>query len=286
MKRVVITPNPYRDRGFRYVREAISVLQGAGIETSVCLAFNVDKNCQMPRDIPLGNLETELKTADALICFGGDGTILHASKAAGAFGLPILGVNIGTVGFMAELENNEIPLLANLAKDDYVLDERMMLSCQLVREDRVVYESLALNDVFITKGTVARVIQTSVCCDGVQVLNFSGDGLVVATPTGSTAYSLSAGGAVAEPSAQGILLTPVCAHDMRANCFVLNAQRQLEITVSRITHRNAILSVDGGKSQRVFTADRILVRQAKETAKLIRLKNITFFDIFNSKLNR
>ena len=123
MKRIVLSPNPYRDRSFRHVFEAERVLKEAGIETSISLSFDVDRGFDLPKNVNFRPMEEALENADALICFGGDGTILHASKAASARGVPVLGVNIGTVGFMAELESSEMQLLQKLKDDDYVLDE-------------------------------------------------------------------------------------------------------------------------------------------------------------------
>ena len=175
MKRVVMTPNPYRDRDFACVRQAQRILEEAGVEVKICLAFDVDPSFQLPEGVPISNLQEELKSAEALICFGGDGTILHSSKLAMRRNIPILGVNIGTVGFMAELESGEMEQLARLARDDYRIDERMTLYVRLLHEGRVIYRDVALNDAVVTKGAVARVIQTAVFLDGVEAMNFSGN---------------------------------------------------------------------------------------------------------------
>lgn len=286
MKRVVMTPNPYRDRDFSCVMEAKRILEASGVEVKICLAFDVDPSFPLPENVRLSELQEELKSAEALICFGGDGTILHSSKLAMRRGIPILGVNIGTVGFMAELESGEMQLLARLAEDDFTLDERMTIFVRLVHEGRVVYRDTALNDAVITKGAVARVIQTAVFLDGVEAMNFSGDGLIAATPTGSTAYSMSAGGPIVEPQADNIILTPICAHNLQPRSLIASPQRRVEIQVGRINRRNAFLSVDGGKAMRVFTGDRILLEMGNQKTKLLKLKNTTFFDIVKSKLNQ
>ena len=285
MKKVVMTPNPYRDRNFRYVSEAAEVLNRAGVETKICLSFDVDPSYVFPPNIPLYDLSTELKTADALVCFGGDGTILHTSKVAAAADIPILGVNIGTVGFMAELESGEISLLSKLAADDFTLDERMTLSVKVLRDGSEVFSETALNDAVITKSAVARVIQATVRCDGTEILNFSGDGVIVATPTGSTAYSLSAGGPIVEPAAQSILLTPICAHIMHSRGIVVSDKRVIDVGIGRIARRNAFLSVDGGKAFRIFAGDTIQITRSDVRIKLIKLKDQSFFDMIKSKLN-
>ena len=281
-----MTPNPYRDRDFACVREARRVLEAAGVEVRICLGFEVDPSFALPENLVFSDLQEELNTAEAIICFGGDGTILHTSKLAMRRNIPILGVNIGTVGFMAELESGEMELLARLAADDYTVDERMTIFVRLLHENRTVYRELALNDAVITKGAIARVIQTSVFLDGVEAMSFSGDGLIAATPTGSTAYSMSAGGPIVEPRADNIILTPICAHGLQPRSLIAAPHRRVEIQVGRINRRNAFLSVDGGKALRVFSGDRILLEMGNQKTKLLKLKNTTFFDIVKSKLNQ
>lgn len=286
MKRVVMTPNPYRDRDFACVLEAQRILEAAGVEVKICLAFEVDPAFSLPPHVPLSDIQEEIKTADALICFGGDGTILHASKLAMRRCIPVLGVNIGTVGFMAELESGEMELLRKLATDDYTIDERMTIYVRLIHEGKVIHRDVALNDAVVTKGAVARVIQTAVFLDGVEAMNFSGDGLIAATPTGSTAYSMSAGGPIVEPQADNIILTPICAHNLQPRSLIASPNRRVEIQLGRINRRNAFLSVDGGKALRVFSGDKILLEMGNQKAKLLKLKDTTFFDIVKSKLNQ
>ena len=127
MKKVVLTPNPYRDNKFQTVRAAMAVLQDAGLDVKLCLPFDVDRSYELPKDLHFSRLDRELPTADVVICFGGDGTILHMAKSATRYGVPILGVNIGTMGFMAELESDELEELRKLATGEYSIDNRMML---------------------------------------------------------------------------------------------------------------------------------------------------------------
>ncbi len=284
MKKIVMTPNPYRDKNFKFALQAARILHEAGIDSKTCLAFDVDRNFEMPQDIPLHDLQKELRDAELLICFGGDGTILHASKAATRAGVPVLGVNIGNMGFMAELESSELGELARLATDDYSLDERMMLHVKVVHEGQVILEDDALNDAVITKGAVARTIQLGVRCDNVEMMSFMGDGLILSTPTGSTAYSMSAGGPIVEPSAQNIIITPICAHDMMTKAMVTSAQRRITVEIGRIGRKNAFLSVDGGRAVRLNTGDTITITRSRYVTKLVRLNDRSFFDIVKNKL--
>ena len=278
-----MTPNPYRDRNFKYANMAEAILREAGIETRICLAFDVDKTFELPEDVVLHDLTEELKDADLLICFGGDGTILHASKAATRAGEPILGVNIGTMGFMAELESGELKALSRLATGDYSIEERMMLHVKAEHEGQVVLEEDALNDAVITKGAVARIIQMAVSCDDVEMMSFGGDGVIVCTPTGSTAYSMSAGGPIVEPTAHNIIITPICAHDMRTKTVVTSAQRVITVEIGRIGRKNAFLSVDGGRALRLNTGDKVTITRSPDTTKLVHLSEKSFFEIVKNK---
>lgn len=283
MRKVVMTPNPYRDRNFKYANLAEKILHDAGIETRICLAFDVDKSFDLPSDVVLHDLTHELKDADLLICFGGDGTILHASKAATRAGVPILGVNIGTMGFMAELESSELKLLRRLAEDDFTVEERMMLHVRAEREGELLLEEDALNDAVITKGAVARIVQMAVSCDDVEIMSFGGDGVIVSTPTGSTAYSMSAGGPIVEPTAQNIIITPICAHDMRTKTVVTSSQRVITVEIGRIGRKSAFLSVDGGRALRLNTGDRLTITRSEYATKLVHLSERSFFEILKNK---
>ena len=286
MKNVILTPNPYRDRNFQTVRSAIQILKDAGMRPTVCLPFDVDKSFELPKDIRFSRLERELPGADVLVCFGGDGTILHTAKAATKRGIPILGVNIGTMGFMAELENTELHRLGQLASGDYTLDNRMMLDVTVQRDRDILFHDICLNDVVVTKGAVARIVYLSVEGDGVQAMTCGGDGVIVATPSGSTAYSLSAGGPIVEPDARNIIITPICAHDMGSRCVVASDRRVVTVRMVQNARRNAYLSVDGGKALRLNMGDVATIRKSRFETKLVKLNNRSFYDVVNAKFQR
>ena len=244
------------------------------------------ENFTPPADLPVSELSRELEDAGLIVVFGGDGTILRAARVSAGTEVPILGVNAGTIGFMAELESGEMGLLSRLATDDYQIDERMTLYVRLLHEGRVIYRDVALNDAVITKGAVARVIQPSVWLDGVKAMSFNGDGIIAATPTGSTAYSMSAGGPIVEPQADNIILTPICAHNLQPRSLIAAPERKVEIQIGRVNKRNAFLSVDGGRAMRVYGGDSVLIEAGNQKIKLIKLKETSFFDIVISKLNK
>ena len=283
MKNIILTPNPYRDKDFQTVRKAVKIIKDAGMEPRLCLPFEVDRGYELPKELRFYKLDRELQTAEMVICFGGDGTILHMAKAATRKNIPILGVNIGTMGFMAELESSELDQLARLANNDYTLDKRMMLDVVVQRDRDIIFHDIGLNDVVITKGAIARIAHLSVKCDGIQALQFGGDGIIVATPTGSTAYSLSAGGPIVEPEATNILITPICAHDVMSRCIVASDKRVITVELERNARRNAYLSVDGGKALRLNMGDVITIRRSSLETKLVRLKDRSFYDVVNMK---
>ena len=283
MKKVILTPNPYRDKNFQTVRKANQILKDAGVEVRICLPFDVEKSFALPKDLHFSKLDRELSGADAIVCFGGDGTILHIAKTATRHGIPVLGVNIGTMGFMAELESGELSELARLARDDYSVDQRMMLDVTVFRDRDIIFHDICLNDVAITKGAVARIVHLSVQCDGVQAMECGGDGLILATPTGSTAYSLSAGGPIVEPEANNILITPICAHDVVSRCMVASDKRVVTVSLTKNARRNAFLSVDGGKAVKLNMGDSARIRKSDRVTKLIRLKDRSFYDVLSAK---
>ena len=283
MKNVILTPNPYRDRNFSTVRSAMQILKDSGMRVSLCLPFEVDRGFELPKDLRFSRLDRELPNADAIVCFGGDGTILHTAKAATRRNIPILGVNIGTMGFLAELESSEIASLSQLASGAYKLDPRMMLDVTIQRDRDIIFHDICLNDVAITKGAVARIIYLSVECDGVQALSCGSDGIIVSTPSGSTAYNLSAGGPIVEPDARNMIITPICAHDMVSRCIVTSDRRVITVRMTQNARRNAFVSVDGGKAVRLNLGDTVTIRCSKLETKLIKLNDRSFYDVVNAK---
>ncbi len=278
-----MTPNPYRDKNFQTVRSAVKVLRDAGVDTRLCLPFEVDRSYELPKDLRFSKLDREIQNTDLVICFGGDGTILHMAKTATRNEVPILGVNIGTMGFMAELEAGEIGKLAQLAKGDYTIDKRMMLDVTVRRDKDIIFHDICLNDVVVTKGAIARIVNLYVRCDDQPALECGGDGVILATPTGSTAYNLSAGGPIVEPGAKNILITPICAHDMVSRGLVVDQDRVVTVGLTKNMRRNAFLSVDGGKAVRMNMGDVATVHKSSMETRLVRLKQRTFYDVLNAK---
>ena len=284
--KVILSPNPYRDKGLRAVREAQRILEKDGVETCICLPFHPDGNYEIPREIQVSDILQEAPQADMLICFGGDGTILHSAKLAAQYHIPILGVNMGSVGFMAELEHSELKLLHRLVEGKYTCEARMLMDVRVLRDNRLIFQDVALNDATITKGAVARVIDLIVYGDRVKITEFSGDGVIISTPTGSTAYSMSAGGPIVEPTAENLIVTPICPHVLAARSFVLGGERLVSVRLKRGSRRAAYLSVDGGKAVNLSGGDVVQVRRSRVKTRLVRMTGRSFYEILNQKLGR
>ena len=286
MKKVLLSSNPYRDKNFKMLRQAQKVLESEGIECSVCLVFEVEQKSDLPEDIRFCELEQGLRDAELLVCFGGDGTVLHASKAATRAGIPVLGVNIGNMGYLAEVDGSDLSCLKRLAYDDYFLERRMMLQVQVHRDGELLFEDIALNDAVVSKSAIARTVHLSVSSDDQQPIVLSGDGVIVCTPTGSTAYCMSAGGPLVEPTARCIVVTPICSHDLMSKSFVLGAGRTVRVRSARPGRKTAYLSVDGGRPIRLLSSDTVTIRQSAYETQFLRMRDRSMFEIINAKFKK
>lgn len=283
MKRVILCPNPYRDRGLTAARQADAILHSAGLETVYCLPFKPEGG-EGQFGVSFRPLAQELRSSDLVVAFGGDGTILHLARTASMRGVPLLGVNLGSLGFMSELEVGEMPLLKYLAQGRYKREKRMMLDVSVLREGKTVYNSSALNDAVVTKGAMARVVRLQVSAGEEQLGIFSGDGIVVATPTGSTGYSLSAGGPVVEPTAQNFVISPICAHSVFTKSFVLSAAGTVTVAPAEANRKQVYLSVDGGKAFALREGDKVRICRSRYETELVRLTDKSIYQILRMKM--
>ena len=229
----------------------------------------------------IGNL---IFNCDIVITIGGDGTIIHKAKHAARFSKPILGINLGKIGFVAGLEPTEIDKLEQLIKGKYTVEKRMMLSVN-VKKGETTRKFYALNDVVITKGVYSGLVNLNVTLNNDEITKYVADGIILATPTGSTAYSLSAGGPVIEPSMKCILLTPICQHSMFSRPVIFGENSKINITAKTREKDESVLSIDGGRPIIISDRDLVSVEAAKMTVSLIKLKNQNFYKVLNSKLS-
>ena len=235
----------------------------------VCLPFNREGYGE-ELGVPIRPLQQEIKSADLLIAFGGDGTILHLARTVALHRVPVLGINLGSLGFMSELELNELDRLRDLKDWNFTVESRMMLDVSVVRGGRTVYNTIALNDAVISKGSIARVVRLNIFTEEGFLTRVGGDGVVLATPTGSTGYSMAAGGPIVEPTARNLLITPICPHSTRSSCYVLSPEHRITGEAIDANRKFVYLSSDGGKAFSLKNGDQIRVSQSRHTTQLIK----------------
>lgn len=283
MEKVILCPNPYRDKDLAVARQAKTILEQIGFQTVTCLPFEPEERERF-NNIALMPLERELGSADLLVAFGGDGTILHLAKTVAIHDVPVLGINLGSLGFMSELEPNELHRLRELREHSYSVESRMMLDVTVLRGERAAYSNIALNDAVISKGSIARVVRLDTFTEEGRLTRVTGDGVIISTPTGSTGYSMAAGGPIVEPTAHNLLITPICAHSTRAASYVLSPEHVITVEAAEANRKFVYLSVDGSKAFSLKTGDRIRIRQSRYCTKLVRLSKKSFCDILDNKM--
>ena len=280
MKKVVLWPNPERDLGFTVSLRAAALCAERGVSV-VMPAQLASGLCNTPH-ILVCPMDEALQGADCLLALGGDGTILHLAKWAAIRRIPVLGVNLGRLGFMAELEAHEVPLLGEALEGRYRTDERMMLSLTVFSEGEKVHEDLALNDTVVTGGGSSRFLSLLVQADGKDMMSFMGDGVIVASPTGSTAYSMAAGGPIVEPYADSLAVTPVCAHMTHVRPMVLSGASAVTLRV--VSDKQAVILTDGMAEYPLCPGDAAVVTRSDKKLTLIRVKPYNFYEALNRKL--
>jgi NAD+ kinase len=227
--------------------------------------------------------EMGARKPDYAIVLGGDGTLLSAARSVAKAGVPILGVNLGTLGFLTEVPLAELySALAAIDVNQYSLDCRSMVSCQLLREGECIGSYDALNDAIVNKVSIARLASLDLYIDDMFVSNYKADGMIVATPTGSTAYSVAAGGPILMPSVEAFVLTPVSPHSLTHRPLVVRDTSTIVVLVNT-EQESAYLSIDGQVGMELRDGDRIVCRKSQYTVKLMRISK-TFFDVLRTKL--
>ncbi len=273
--RIAVVPNLRSDGAAALFQPVCDCLTAAGAHVvPVCVEGTLPSAAQI----------TEfLRGCDAAVAIGGDGTIVHVAKAAVAI-CPVLGVNGGHLGFLAGLEGDELSCLDALITQAYTLESRDLLQIT-VHTDGGRREFLAMNEAVISRGALSRLLELHVSADGSDLLTTRGDGAIIATPTGSTAYSMSAGGPVVHPAVSCMLVTPVCPHSLVSRTHILPTTATLTVTAAAADGGEAFLTVDGEENVSFGDKDFITVTRAGQSARLIRLKAATYYDVLTEKLS-
>lgn len=278
--KISIFPNFNNDGVLQTCEEICKELDKLGVEYSVAKCNESDETGTLPLFFDTDEL---IENCDIVIVVGGDGTTLNVAKAASLHNKLTLGINAGRLGFMSGLERDELSLLNRLVSADYEVEERMMIDARLMSENGI-QDFICLNDAVITRGDLARLIDVTVKSDGRVITKNRADGMIIATPTGSTAYSMAAGGPVVSPDNSCFVVTPICPHSLVNRSIVFSSDKELEITVENDKNNTSYLSIDGEKSVTVTKNSKIIISKSEYVAKLIKIKPDSFYEILNKKL--
>ena len=223
--------------------------------------------------------------AEMVVVLGGDGTLISTARVIGERDIPILGVNLGSLGFLTEIALDELyPALEKCLRGDYRVSERIMLRAVVERDGRETASHLVLNDVVINKGALARIVDLKTKVNSFDLATFKADGLIISTPTGSTGYSLSAGGPIVNPSMNCIVITPICPHTLTNRPIVIADSSVVDITVKSLEDEDIFLTLDGQVGLELRSGDRIRVSRATHTAKLVMSEERDYFAVLRTKL--
>lgn len=278
--KISIFPNFNNDGVLQTCEEICKELDKLGVDYSVAKCNESDETGTLPLFFDTNEL---IENCDIVIVVGGDGTTLNVAKAASLHNKLTLGINAGRLGFMSGLERDELSLLNRLVSGEYEVEERMMINARLMSENGT-QNFICLNDAVITRGDLARLIDVTVKSDGRVITKNRADGMIIATPTGSTAYSMAAGGPVVSPDNSCFVVTPICPHSLVNRSIVFSSDKELEITVENDKNNTSYLSIDGEKSVTVTKNSKIIISKSEYVAKLIKIKPDSFYEILNKKL--
>jgi NAD+ kinase len=238
-------------------------------------------------ELPVIESSTLFKDSEFIICVGGDGTFLNTARKAFTYKKPVLGINKGTVGFLAEVEISEIEMaIDSLVTGEYGIQSRMVLDVTVMRNGEKVYENIAINDAVITRMALSRILRLIVMIDDKYADSFSGDGVIISTPTGSTGYSLSAGGPIVQPDMRLVIVSPICPHILHSRSYIASDTKTVSVIIDDKSEIDAILTLDGQEGFTLELGDQIIVKASDESVYFASVKNMDFYDILRAKMHR
>lgn len=281
MKRIGIIVNKSKPKAWIIARQIIRSLEQRK-HTIAIDDFVAEQLGRSDLGVPMMEMPNHV---DVIFVLGGDGTLLGVARDFAAFDIPILGINVGNMGFLSESEPEDLEkTIDKVLEGDYFIEDRMMLQAQVLRNGVIAKEFIALNDVGIAKGAFSRMIEVIMFLEDKFLGSYKGDGLIIASPTGSTAYSLSAGGPIVTPDIDLILLTPICPHSLNVRPMVVSGQTTIRTKLGT-THNDIGLTIDGQLSFKLEMEDIIILKKSEHKARLIRWPEYNFFEVVRSKLH-
>lgn len=285
MKNFYIMANTEKDPGFEKTRAITQFLELRGRR---CLYEGMERVYEKSVD-ESHLLEQMPKDTECVLVLGGDGTLIQAASKLARKKIPLIGINLGTLGYLAEVEKDNIfPMLERLLNDEYEVEERMMLCGEAYINGQKEEPLSALNDIVITRSGALRVVCFKIFVNGKLLNIYEADGMIVSTPTGSTGYSLSAGGPIVEPDAKVILITPICPHTLNTRAIILSADDDVRIEIGlgrRMGQDTAEVSFDGGRTFSLASGDYVDIRKAEEVTRIIKMSKESFLDVLSRKMS-
>lgn len=281
MKKIGIITNIDRDTEFKYTRQLAESIEKRGgsalMPDKLAKEAGVGTSC--------GEEDGIFDESEVIVCLGGDGTFLKAARRLYTRDIPILGINLGNLGFLTEVDRNEIDqAIGQLFSGMYEIEKRMMLDTTIYRKDAEPEHDFALNDVVIARGAVSRILHVKAYINDVFVDSFPGDGLIISSPTGSTAYSLSAGGPIVEPETDLMLITPICPHILYSRSFVTKPDSVIGAVIGEDYQHSAMVTCDGREDHEIKGGDKVEVKKSPFSIKLIKMKSRNFFNVLRTKI--
>ena len=281
MKNIALIPNAGRDKNYKYTKELINII---GPRANVLLSkkhADVGEGARYVDDNEL------FLMADVAIALGGDGTILAAANEVSRYDVAILGINLGHLGFLAEIEPSGMEYaIERLLAGEYKIENRVMIRADIYRGGKSIQTFHALNDIVVARASFSRLLRLRTTIDDHLLDSFVADGVILSTPTGSTGYSLSAGGPISDPSLEVMLITPVCPHTMHTRPMVVGLSRELTVELEEgYDDEGAFVSADGKKGINLAPGDAVRASKSEYTTKLIKITDATFYDTIRQKLN-
>ena len=278
---IVLYPNFHKINALPTALKLCDLLHDLEIDVLAC------NSCQSEFSeksyIKFGDIDEITSKCDIIIAIGGDGTILKASHYASEYDKPLLGINTGHLGFMASMEINELENISKIKTCDYTIETSMMLDISQIRNNTLISKHTALNDIVIAR-PYSKITDFEISTDGIVVSSIRSDGIVFSTPTGSTAYALSAGGPIVEPLMECIQLTPICPHSLFSRTMLFSPDRKLEVRHFSNEKADVYFSVDGKQEFKVENDDKLIISRSLKKLRLIDIKGHSFFDAVNNKL--
>lgn len=280
--KIGIVPNLTREKTLDVTKETVKILKKLNIDFCFDVDFKSELSPEFSDIIYINDLYSNV---DLLIAIGGDGSYITVAKQAAIHKKPVLCINAGNLAFLAGLEGNELHLLKKLLTGDFSRDKRMMLEVSVKDADGEKFLGYCLNDIAIARGNEIKLIDLDAFCDDRKINSYRADGVVLSTPTGSTAYSWSAGGPVIDPDLQCIMLTPICTHSPLNRSLVFNEKSVITVKSAK-ENQKICVSADGEKSIELSHDFEVNIKKSEYYAEFIRIKSDEFYDILNSKLTQ